>query len=119
MASSASFRLVVAIEAIALIVGVAVLGATGHREYLSAWFATVVGLHFVAFGRLFWAGFHWLAAALIVAGIAGTIVGIAGGGVGGINAVSGLLTAASLFACCGWTLARIHRSAGKLAAVIA
>jgi hypothetical protein len=119
MASSASFRLVVALEVIALIGGAAVLGATGHREYLSAWFATVVGLHFVAFGRLFWAGFHWLAAALIVAGVAGATVGIAGGGAGGINAVSGLIAAVSLFSCCGWTLARIHRSAGKLAAVIA
>jgi hypothetical protein len=110
MASSAGFRLVMALEVIALAGGVAILGGTGNREYMSAWFATVVGLHFAAFGRLFWAGFHWLAAALIAAGVAGAIVGLAGGGVGGISAVSGLTAAASLFAASGWTLARIPRS---------
>ena len=62
--------------------GAAILGATGRRDYVIAWFAIVVGIHFLAFGRLFFSGFYWLGTALIAAGIAGTIVGLAGGGLG-------------------------------------
>ena len=50
------------------------------------------------------AGFYWLGTALIAAGIAGTIVGLAGGGLGGIEATTGLIAAASLFAAGGSTL---------------
>jgi hypothetical protein len=101
---SRGYRLVVALEVIALFGGGALLGATGHSEYTIAWFAGVVGVHFVVFGRLFWAGFHWLGATLLAAGVAGAVVGFAGGGSGAIRAVSGLIAAVSLFAAGGWTV---------------
>lgn len=101
MFSSRGYRLVVALEVIALVAGALLLGATGHSEYTIAWFAGVVGVHFVAFGRLFWTGFYWLGAALFAAGAAGAIVGLAGAGSDAIRAVSGLLAAASLFAAGG------------------
>jgi hypothetical protein len=103
--SSPAYRLVVALEVIALFGGGALLGATGHSEYTIAWFAGVVGVHFLAFGRLFWAGFYWLGAALLSAGVAGFAVGLAGGGPASVRAVSGLTAAASLFTAGGWPIA--------------
>jgi hypothetical protein len=77
----------------------------GYRlEYTVAWFACVVGAHFVAFGRLFWVGFYWLGVALLAAGVAGAVVGLTGGDPGAIRAVSALIAAASLFAAGGWTV---------------
>ena len=101
---SRGYRLVVAWEVIALVGGGALLGVTGHSQYTVAWFAGVVGAHFVAFGRLFWVGFYWLGAALLAAALAGAVVGFAGGGAGAIRAVSALIAAASLFAAGGWTV---------------
>lgn len=106
MFSSPTYRLVVALEVVALLGGAVLLGAMGHREYIIAWFATVIGIHFLAFGRLFWAGFYGLGTALIAAGIAGAITGFAGGGLHGIEAVSGLIAAASLFVAGGGTVVR-------------
>ena len=102
--ASRGYRLTVALEVIALFAGGALLGATGHREYTIAWFAAVVGVHFVAFGRLFWTGFYLLGVALLAAGVAGAVVGLAGAGSDTIRAVSGLIAAASLFAAGGWTV---------------
>jgi hypothetical protein len=102
--SSRGYRLVVAGELIALFGGGALLGTTGHSEYTVAWFAAVVGAHFIVFGRLFWVGFYWLGAAMVAAGVAGAVVGLAGGGAGAIRAVSALIAAASLFAAGGWTV---------------
>jgi hypothetical protein len=111
MFSSRAFRLVVALEVAALFGGAFLLGAAGHREYVIAWYAAVVGIHFLAFGRLFWVGYSWLGTALIVAGIAGVVVGFTGGGSGGIEATSGLIAAASLFvAGGGWTIVRARAS---------
>jgi hypothetical protein len=108
MFSSPTYRFVVALEVVALLGGAGLLGAIGHREYIIAWFATVVGIHFLAFGRLFWAGFYWLGTALIAAGIAGAITGFAGGGLKGAEAVSGLIAAASLFVAGGSTVVRVR-----------
>jgi hypothetical protein len=110
MFSSPTYRRIVILEVVALFGGAALLGAIGHHEYVIAWFATVVGAHFLAFGRLFFAGFYWLGTALIAAGIAGAIVGLAGGGLAGIEATSGLIAAASLFAAGGSTVARARAS---------
>lgn len=104
MFSSRGYRLVVALEVIALVAGGALLGTIGHSEYTIAWFAAVVGVHFFVFGRLFWAGFYWLGSALLAAGVAGAIVGLAGAGSDAIRAVAGLIAAASLFAAGGWTV---------------
>jgi hypothetical protein len=110
MFSSPSYRRIVVPEVVALFGGAALLRATGHYEYVIAWFASVVGVHFLAFGRLFFAGFYWLGTALIAAGIAGTVVGLAGGGLGGIEVTTGLIAAASLFAVGGSTVARARAS---------
>jgi hypothetical protein len=106
MFSSRSYRIVVAVEAIALLGGGALLGATGHGEYTIAWYAGVVGIHFLVFGRPYWAGFYLLGAALFVAGALGAIVGLEGGSSSSVKATSGLVAAMSLFAAGGWTLIR-------------
>lgn len=46
-----SYLLVVAIEVVALGGGGRLLDATGHGDYVIAWVAVVVGLHFLALGR--------------------------------------------------------------------
>jgi hypothetical protein len=104
MFGSRGYRLVVILEVAAIIGGNALLGASGHPDYIIAWVAAVVGIHFVAFGRLFWSGFYWLGAALISAGIAGALVGLAGGGSGAVEATSGLAAAVSLFSAGGSTI---------------
>jgi hypothetical protein len=110
MFSSPSYRRIVVSEVLALFGGAALLGATGHRDYVIAWFAAVVGIHFLAFGRLFFAGFYWLGVGLIIAGITGTVVGLSGGGSGGIDMTTGLIAAASLFVAGGSTIARARAS---------
>jgi hypothetical protein len=104
--SAAGYRIVVALEVIALFGGGALLGATGHTEYTIAWYAGVVGIHFLVFGRLYWAGFYLLGAALVAAGFVGAIVGLAGGSSSAIKATSGLVAATSLFAAGIWTVVR-------------
>jgi hypothetical protein len=47
--SAAGYRIVVALEVVALFGGGALLGATGHTEYTIAWYAGVVGIHFLVF----------------------------------------------------------------------
>ncbi len=101
---SPAYWLVLVAELVALIVGAVILGTTGHSEYVSAWFATVVGVHFAAFGHFFQGFFYWLGAAFLVAGIAGALVGVTGGGRDAIEATAGLISAASLFAVGGWSL---------------
>jgi len=108
--SMSSYLVVVALEAVACGRGGKLLSATGHRDYIIVWVATVVGVHFLAFGRLFWAGFYWLGTALIAAGAAGAMVGFAGGGSGAIKATCGLIAAASMFVANGWSLVRAQAS---------
>lgn len=108
--SSPSYRRIAIAEVVALFGGAALLGATGHHEFVIAWFATVVGVHFLAFGRLFYAGFYWLGTALIAAGLVGTVVGLTGGGLGAIEVTTGLIAAASLFAAGGSTVVRARAS---------
>jgi len=102
--SPLTFVVIVVLEVAAIRGGTALLGATGGAEYQSAMVALIVGIHFAAFGRLFWAGFYWIALALIIAAVAGFVTGLAGGGVHGIDAVSGLIAAASLFGSGVWAL---------------
>jgi hypothetical protein len=73
----------------------------------------VIGLHFVAFGRLFWPGFYWLGAALGTASAAGVTVGLAGGGADPIVATTALIAAASLLIAGGWTVAGAAATAGS------
>jgi len=104
MFSSPGYLLVVALQVVAFGGGSRLLTATGHSEYIITWIATVVGIHFLAFGRLFFAGYYVLGTALIAAGVAGTAVGITGGGAAGITATTGLIAAASLFGAGSWAV---------------
>lgn len=96
---------------VALFGGGALLGATGHSEYTVAWYAAVVGIHFVVFGRLYRAGLYCLGAALLAAGVLGAAVGVAAGSASAVKATSGLIAATSLFAAGGWTVLRARAGA--------
>lgn len=87
----------VAAEVIAIVVGNAVLGATGHGKYVAPWTAFIVGVHFIGFGRLFTAMFYWVGVAFIAAAIVGVAVGAAGGTREAVEASTGLIAAATLF----------------------
>ncbi len=111
MFSSPAYRLITALEVLALLGGNVLLNATGNREYIPICVATIVGIHFLAFGRLFATRFYWLGTALIAAASAGAIVGFTAGGSGAIEATSGLIAAASLFAAGGSAILRARASA--------
>ena len=87
------------------------LGVIGHREYIVAWVAAVVGVHLPGFGRQFWVGFYWLGAALVAAGIVGAMVGLVGGSAGAIKGAAGLIAAASLFVAGGSTIVKAREPA--------
>ena len=106
MFSSTPYRVTVLLEVAALVGGNLLLNGTGHEEYVITWVAAVVGVHFVAFGRLFWSGFYWLGGALLAAALAGATIGLSGAGADAVTAWCGLLTAGSLFLAGGWTVAR-------------
>ncbi|MET3807347.1 hypothetical protein ABIB25_004370 [Nakamurella sp. UYEF19] len=106
MFASRAYQMTVAVEVLAFFGGNLLLRAIGHSEYVPVWVATVVGFHFLVFGRKFWAGFYLVGAALLVAAAAGLVVGLSGGGQHSITAVCGLLAALSLFAAGAVTIAR-------------
>lgn len=97
MFASRGYRLVVLVEVIALVAGYLLLGPVSHGTYRIVWFALVVGVHFVGFGRLFAFRFYFVGAALILAAIAGLIVGLAGGGLATVEAVTGFAAGLTLF----------------------
>lgn len=96
MFRSPVFRAVVGIEAVALAAGAIILSSTGHKGYIAAWFAIVVGVHFLALGRVFFARYFALGLALIAGGVAAALVGVLGGGNDAIESTAGLTAAASL-----------------------
>ena len=108
---SRPYRLIVVLEFAALVIGSVALGSTGHNEYVPVWYAAVVGVHFVAFGRAFWMGFHAIGAALLVAAAAGLVVGLAGGSRGAIVGTTGLAAAAVLLVAAALIVGYAHQSA--------
>lgn len=103
------YRWIVAVEVVALFGGGAVLSATGGAAHTIAWFALIVAVHFLLFGRAFWTGFYPIGVVLIVAALAGVVTGLAGGSAADIRAVTGLTAAADLFAASAWTVLRTDR----------
>ncbi len=103
---STAYRRIVAVEVIALFGGAAVLSATGETAYTIAWFALIVGAHFLAFGRTFWPGFYLIGVVLIGGALAGAIIGLGGGSAADIRAVTGLTAAVGLFLAGAWTVLR-------------
>lgn len=90
MFGSRAYLVIVVIEVLALILGARLLDATGLGRYGITWTAIVVGLHFVGFGWFFQPLFYRLAAAQLTIGVAGVVVGLAGGSATAIAAVTGL-----------------------------
>jgi hypothetical protein len=113
MFSSGAYRLIVALEVLVLICGNLLLGVIGHREYVIAWVAAVVGVHFLGFGRYFWVGYYWLGAALIAAGIVGATAGLVGGSPRAIKVTAGLIAAGSLFVAGGSTIVQARQRAHR------
>ena len=107
---SRPYRLIVMLEFAALVIGSVALGSTGHNEYVPVWYAAVVGVHFVAFGRAFWTGFHAIGAALLAAAAAGLVVGLAGGTRGAIVATTGLSAATVLLGAGAFIVVNAHQS---------
>jgi hypothetical protein len=93
---SRQYRLVVAAEAATIAAGLAGLAVAGSSEYIAAWVAIVVGLHFLAFGRFISAFYYPLGAIVTAGGFAAIAVGAAGGSAGAVEATAGLTAAASL-----------------------
>lgn len=106
--SSPAYRRIVAVEIIALFSGAAALSAIGQTAYTIAWFALVVGVHFLSFGRAFWTGFYIIGMGLIAGALAGAITGLAGGSAAEIRTVTGLSAAADLFLASAWTVLRVR-----------
>ncbi len=101
---SRQYRTVVAAEVAALIAGLIALALTGNGKYLAAWFAVVVGVHFVAFGRFFSRMYYALGAVVTAGGVAAAIAGVAGASAAQIGATAGLVAAASLFTAAAWRI---------------
>ena len=106
MFASRGYRLVVAAEVGALVVGSVVLIVSGQAEYQIAWVAFVVGVHFVGFGKLFAARYYVLGGALVVAALAGVVIGLTGGGIALTEAVTGFAAGVSMFLAAAQVLAR-------------
>lgn len=110
---SRGYWIVVALELAAVIIGAMILGAASEQRYIAPWVAAVVGVHFLAFGRLFAWLWYLLGALLIAGAIAALIVGMGGGSAGAIRATAGLSAAATLLIASAWSLARHHRLTGR------
>jgi hypothetical protein len=104
MFSSAAYRWIVAIEVVALLGGGAILSATGETAYTIAWFAFIVGAHFLWFGRAFWTGFYVIGIVLIAGALAGALIGLTGGSAADVRAMTGLTAAAVLYLASAWTV---------------
>jgi hypothetical protein len=105
---SSVYRRVVAVEVVALFGGGAVLSAAGDTAYTIAWFALIVGAHFLWFGRAFWTGFYIIGVGLIAGAVAGGVIGLRGGSAADIRAVTGLTAAVVLSLASASTLLRTN-----------
>lgn len=95
---SRGYVVTLAAELVALFAGNAVLNVSSHSEYVPVWTALVVGVHFIGLGHLFGALFHWVGGAFVAAAVIGGTVGASAGTTAEIEASTGLVAAASLFA---------------------
>ncbi len=99
---SHAFWVVVAVEVVAIAVGIPALTLSGHGKYVAPWVAAVVGLHFLAFGRLIGRFWYPVGAVLLAGAAAGAAVGATGAGVGAVEAISGLIASATLLTASGY-----------------
>jgi hypothetical protein len=94
------YWLIVALEAVALFGGLAVVNGVLHRPEISvAWVALVVGVHFFGLGRIWHLpAYHRLGAVMTVLGIAGFLVHALGGPAAAVGLVAGVGSGATLYA---------------------
>jgi hypothetical protein len=104
MFASRSYRVVVAAEVVAIVVGNVLLGRAGLGAYVIAWTAFVVGVHFLAFGRAFDRVFAAIGALMIAGAALGVLFGVVGGGDDAVLVVTGLVSAVVLLGAGAWTV---------------
>jgi hypothetical protein len=94
------YWLVVALEAGALFVGLAVINNLLHRSAVSvAWVALVVGVHFFGLARIWrMPPFHWLGGAMTALGLAGFMVYMFGASAAVVGLVAGIGSGTALYA---------------------
>lgn len=95
---SRGFWLVVAVEALAIVEGLALLRGPLHAAHAAvAWVSLVVGAHFFALAVL-WKDvvFHWLGAGVSASGGLGLVLAAAGSGAAPVDLVAGVLPGAIL-----------------------
>lgn len=73
------YALVVVAELVAIGVGIVVLKAVGGATFVAPWVALVVGVHFLAFGKLFGNGHAALGFSVIGAAVVGAVAGVLDG----------------------------------------
>jgi hypothetical protein len=101
------YRLVVIAEVVAIVLGVVVLGRLGLSLAVLPWVALVVGVHFVALGRV-WrrASQAWVGAVVAVCGVVGFTVALGGGPDPAIALAGGIGPGAALLAGSWWAATR-------------
>jgi hypothetical protein len=113
MFTSRSYRVIVTLEVVALVVGNVLLGRAGLGAYVIAWTAFVVGVHFLAFGRAFDRVFTAIGALMIAGAVLGALVGVAGAGDDAVLLVAGLVSAVVLLGAGARTVIGALRSQGR------
>ena len=100
------YWLILAVEAVALFGGLAVINNVLHRTAVSvAWVALVVGVHFFGLAWIWRMGlYHWLGAAMSVLGLAGVLVYALGGTAPTVGLVAGVGSGLALYAAVGVAL---------------
>lgn len=71
----------------------------------------MVGVHFLGFGRFFWAGFYLVGAGVLAAALVGEVLGLSGRSAGSVAAATGIIAALCLFAAGGSTVLRTPATA--------
>jgi hypothetical protein len=94
------YWVIVALEAVALFGGLAVINGVLHRSALSvAWVALVVGVHFFGLAWIWRMPlFHGLGAAMTVLGLAGFLIYALGGSATAVAVVAGVGSGVALYA---------------------
>lgn len=105
-----SFRIIVGLELLAILVGNTLLSRFGLADYIIAWTALVVGVHFLAFGRVFDTTFTVIGGAMVVAALAGVVVGAVGAGGDAVLVVTGVLSAVVLLGAGGLRVGQALRA---------
>jgi len=100
------YWLILALEAVALFGGLAVINNVLHRTAVSvAWVALVVGMHFFGLAWIWRMPlYHWLGAAMTLLGLAGFLVYALGGTAATVGLVAGVGSGVALYAAVGAAL---------------